>query len=341
VTDKEDDIARFERSARFYLETSAFNYFVDNHTLEELELTRAYQRSKGIVFVTSPMMLWEIMLSTDRQRADEMLLAAQALFDPILLGTPTELSIRYLRSAYGRDDVRYPIRSELEWAGFWPAMTRDFRRTLIYDFNDLKSKTQLFRDLSKNLPNIIENIPSNIEFVELVRVFVGDIHEAIYHDYVDDMEDEITFKFVILYVFILLLAYADIDGGAAKSFWLERGFTGDLQDAQVTRIFVDYPEIFLHGPLLGMAMMAALQYRAGKPNRGAIMDGMHTVYSPYVAAIVSNDAAFLQLAEQVPYYRNRLLHVSEIAVEQVRLDKKTYLDRSGWDDFLENSTEGE
>jgi hypothetical protein len=91
-----EDVERFKASTRIYLETSAFNYFADEFSLPDLELTRAYQRRKGVVFVTSPTLLWEIMLNTDRERADELLLAAQALFDPVLLATPTELTVRYL-----------------------------------------------------------------------------------------------------------------------------------------------------------------------------------------------------------------------------------------------------
>jgi hypothetical protein len=65
-----EDVKRFTTSTRVYLETSAFNYFADEFSLPDLELTRACQRRKGVVFVTSPTLLWEIMLNSDRERAD-------------------------------------------------------------------------------------------------------------------------------------------------------------------------------------------------------------------------------------------------------------------------------
>ena len=126
---RDADELRFNRCKRVYLETSAFNFLIENVGLPKFERTRAYQRRKGVIFVTSPMLLWEIMLNSDREHADMMLMA------------------------------------------------------------------------------------------------------------------------------------------------------------EVTRVFMDYPEIFVRLPILEMAVMAALQYQGGKTNRGAIYDGMHMAYAPYVAAI--------------------------------------------------------
>jgi hypothetical protein len=172
----QEDIERFSRCKRFYLETSAFNFLVDNLELADIELTRAYQRRKGVIFATSPMLLWEIMLTSDLERADMMLLAAQALFDPILLGTPTELAVRYLRFAYPDNVVNYDIRSNLGWAGLWPNMTRDFQHTFVYDFVDLIEKTKPIRAISKSLTSIIEGLPDRTEIVELTSTFVTEIY---------------------------------------------------------------------------------------------------------------------------------------------------------------------
>jgi hypothetical protein len=138
--------------------------------------------------------------------------------------------------------------------------------------------------------------------------------------------DETIAKFVILYAFLLLMAYADLDGSAAREFWTEKGFVGDLENAEVTRAFLDYPDIFRSGPILSMAAMAAFQYRSGRTNRGAIHDGMHMVYTPYVDAIISNDTAFLGLSKTYPYFRKKLLHVSEVNLTKVKLDLDDYPD---------------
>jgi hypothetical protein len=322
----QEDIERFSRCKRFYLETSAFNFLVDNLELADIELTRAYQRRKGVIFATSPMLLWEIMLTSDLERADMMLLAAQALFDPILLGTPTELAVRYLRFAYPDNVVNYDIRSNLGWAGLWPNMTRDFQHTFVYDFVDLIEKTKPIRAISKSLTSIIEGLPDRTEIVELTSTFVTEIYGAVSEDIDAWGMDKITAKFVILYAFLLLMAYADLDGSAARDFWTERGFVGNLRHAEVTRAFLDYPDIFRSGPIVSMAAMAAFQYRGGKTNRGAIHDGMHVVYTPYVDAIISNDAAFLGFSKTYPYFCKRLLHMSEINFTKVKLALDDYPD---------------
>lgn len=318
------DELRFSGFTRVYLETSAFNFLIENVGLPKFELTRAYQRRKGVIFVTSPMVLWEIMLNSDRERADMMLMAAQALFDPILLGTPTELTTRYLRSAYPQNAVNYDIRSGLSWTGLWAQMTRDFGRSMTYDFANLVRKSKPIRDISKNLASVIGNTAHPSEVVDLARTFVSGVFNALSEDLRAWGLDDVTAKFAILYAYLLLLTDADLDGTAARDFWIEKGFVGEMNHAKVTRVFIDYPELFIRGPLLEMAVMAALQYQAGKTNRGAIYDGMHMVYAPHVAAILSNDKAFITLAESHPRYRARILHMSQVRITDVSLKFDDY-----------------
>lgn len=318
----DEDAERFARGQRVYIETSAFNFLIDNVGLAAFEATRAYQREKGVIFVTSPMLLWEIMLNGDRQRADMMLMAAQALFDPVLLGSPTELAVRYLRSAYPQNVVNYEVNSALPMAELWAGMTSDFGRTFNYDVEELRRKSQPMRDIAKNLSAIIADKPQPSSNVDLARRFVTMTYGALSDDLLTWGLDEIIAKFVILYAYLLLLTSSDLDGSAARDFWREKGFVGSREGAQVTAVFRDYPEIFVRGPILEMAVMAALQYRSGKTNRGAIYDGMHMVYAPYVSAFLSNDAAFLALAESQPHYQARLFHMSQIKITgvEVKLD---------------------
>lgn len=216
---RDADELRFNRSKRVYLETSAFNFLIGNVGLPKFEPTRAYQRRKDVIFVTSPMLLWEIMLNSDRERADMMLMAAQALFDPILLGTPTELTTRYLRSAYPRNIVNYDIRSGLSWTGLWARMTRDLGRSMTYDFAGLVQKSKPIRDISKNLTSVIEDTAHPTEVVDSARTFVAGVFNALCEDLRAWGLDDVTSKFVILYAYLLLLTNADLDGTAARDFF--------------------------------------------------------------------------------------------------------------------------
>lgn len=319
-----EDMTRFRNSTRIYLETSAFNYFADEFSLPDLELTRAYQRRKGVIFVTSPTLLWEIMLNSDREHADKLLLAAQALFDPVLLATPTELTVRYLQSAYPNNVINYDVAAGPPWANRWPAMTNDFSRTIIYDFNELVLKTSGLRSMSKNLDSIMEGTDHPLELVRLAGQLVSTVYEAISEDTRSWGLSEMMAKFVILYAFLILMVYADMDGTPAKDFWIAKGFVGDRKDDVIISAFWDYPEIFRQGPILSMAIMAAMQHAEGKTNRGAILDGMHMIYTPHVDTILSNDAAFLRLAQGVPYFRNKVRHMSEMALRRVSLPLTDY-----------------
>lgn len=322
----DEDLERFSKSERYYLETSAFNHLFDTLTLQEIELTRAYMRRKGVIFVASPTILWEIMLVSDRERADEMLLAAQALFDPVLLGTPTELTIRYLRSAYPHNVINYDVVTSLSWAASWPAMTRELRRTFEYDVEHLRAKTAPIRQVSRNLKIVLESEGHERDMVGLTAQFVSMIFGAIHEDVGLWKLDEVTAKMVILYGFLLLIAGADLEDAPAREFWQEKGFHGEDAHLEVTRMFTDYPDIFRQGPLVTMAVMAALQYKAGKTNRGALHDGMHLIYAPHVHAILSNDAAFLDLAGAFPWMRAKVRHMSEINFSMVEVPLNDYPD---------------
>lgn len=324
TTASDEEMQRFSESERYYLETSAFNHLFETLTLQEMELTRAYMRGKGVIFVASPTILWEIMLVSDRKRADEMLLAAQALFDPVLLGTPTELTIRYLRSAYPMNIINYDVVTFLSWASSWPAMTRELRRTFEYDVEQLRSKTAPIRQVSRSLKTVLESEGHERDMVGLTAKFVSLVFGAIREDAKLWKLDEVTAKMVILYGFLLLIAGVDLDGEPAREFWQEKGFIGEHAHAEVTRIFTDYPEIFRQGPLVTMAEMAALQYKSGKTNRGALHDGMHMIYAPHVHVILSNDAAFLDLASTFPWMRAKVRHMSEINLRRVDLPLNDY-----------------
>lgn len=319
----EEEFDRFLVAHRIYLETSAFNYFFENIAIPELELTRAYHKRKGVMFITSPVLLWEIMLNSNRQKADEMLLAAQTLFDPLLLATPTELAVRYLKHAYPNNTVNYSCFSDVSWAKLWRPMTEDFRRTLNYDYDDLLKKTKPFRDISKNLEHVIAGRVHGDDVIDTTMQYVCTVYLAIRSDLEVWKVDEITAKFVILYVFLFLVVFADLDGEEVRKFWADKDFHS-LE--WVMEVFTDYPEIFLRGPILEMATMSSLQYRSKNTNRGVLHDGMHMVYAPYVNAILSNDGAFLDLSKKHNFYSGRVVHLSDLEFFTRKLSLEDYPD---------------
>lgn len=268
------------------------------------------------------MLLWEIMLSADRDRSDRMLLAAQALFDPLLLATPSELVVRYLRNAYPKNVVNYSFFSASRLGELWRPMTEDFSRK--FSFDGHMEKAGPYRALSKNFRAVIEGRAHGDEIVSLATEYVHGVYGALSEDLLSWGLDEVTAKFVILYVFLLLMIGADVDRAEVDDFWQSLGFAGPIAAEQPTKVFVDYPEIFVRGPLLEMANMASLQYRLGATNRGSLHDGMHMAYAPYVDAILSNDDAFLQLAAEHKFYRRKVHHLSTVQITKAELPLAHY-----------------
>jgi hypothetical protein len=295
---------RFMGARRIYLETSAFNSVFDAIAIPELERMRERERERGTIFVASPMLFWEIMLSGDADRGDAMLMGAQALFDPLLLASPSDLAARYLRAGYPENRINYSFFAGAEWLERWRAITGDYSRN--FTFQGHLEKARTFRVVSKNLRSIVENEDHPDEMVRVATEYVTKIFWAIGDDLKRLPIDDVTAKLVILYVFLLLLLPADLEHSEARALWIEKGFTGERENEQITAAFRDFPEIFRCGPILEMANMAALQYAAGKPNRGVLHDGMHMAYAPYVEIIVSCDAVFLELGAKHDFYREKV-----------------------------------
>ncbi len=298
------ELDRFMNSRRVYLETSAFNYFCAQLTGAELERMGKEGRDEGIIFVASPMLFWEIMLSSDAEHADRLLFCAQALLDPVLLATPSDLAARYLRFAYPENLVNYSYFADAAWLEGWRAMTEDYART--FTFQGHLEKARTFRVVSRNLRSVIENKSHADETVALATTFVTLVYTALGDDLAELPLDQATAKLVILYTYLLLLLPSDLENSDADALWRSKGFVGELEHAQISRVFIEYPGIFERGPLLEMANLAALQFRSGATNRGVLHDGMHMAYAPFVDLIYSRDSAFVELGKQSAFYRAKI-----------------------------------
>ncbi len=244
-----------------------------------------------------------------------MLLAAQALFDPLMLATPTELASRYLLNAYPANFINYSIFTKSIPPALWREMTQDFVRTL--SFNGHLERARFFRVVSRNLETVVEGKAHDDEIVRHAAEYVNLVHQVFASNARPPwgVHDQLA-KFVILYVFLLFGIAADL--GASEAGTLA------IKSEDPIRIFTDYPKMFLLGPLAEMAAMAELQYRMGRRDRGVLLDGMHMAYAPYVDMILSNDEAFLELSAQHRFYRRKVFHLSKMQINRVPLKLADY-----------------
>lgn len=312
------EVIRFCKSKRLYLDTSAFNYIYQEFTLEEIINTRDYQRNKNTIFVMSPILLWEIFLNSDREKCDSMLMTAQALFDPIILATPSELIVRYLEKAYPNNTINYTFFNHTEWSRIWRKMASDFSVTFDFSREDLLFKTEPYRVLSRNINSILMGRGRENSIISAAIEFIDVVYSSIKEDLILWKLDESYSKIVILFVFMFMIIYLDLDSSEVVQFWKNRGYGDKIEASQISSFFLNFPEIFFQGPFAEMARMISLQIEFGRINRGTLHDGMHMIYSPYVTAILSNDEMFLRLSEKVNFYRYRVVHLSNINFKRVK-----------------------
>src|SRR5687767_6928747 len=86
------------RLQRVYFETSALNAFAAKHTIQDAIATKAFQNIRGRGWYISPLVLWEILLTTDKLQRETLIFFAQHLFESDLLPSPEELIVRYIKS---------------------------------------------------------------------------------------------------------------------------------------------------------------------------------------------------------------------------------------------------
>ncbi len=314
-----DAIDELRNSRRVYFETSAFNYMLENIPQDTILNTRQYLESINKKWVTSPLALWEIMLTSDDDASDHLLFIAQSLFYPSLLAAPSELVVRYLRYAYPKNKINYSFLSNLPITEIWQNMTKDDRITFVYDKNELRHKTSLYRKVSKNLSRILSGeTGSGDEIVDTIAYTTNTIFECLKNDGWKLPANKTLNKFVIIYVILLLILCADFDSVEVRSFWESKGLADAPTNIWISYVFEHYPEIFWCGPVLEMANMACHQYEINRRDRGIILDGMHMIYAPYCDLIISGDAAFTSFRNQNRHYWGRLFHTSEIEIKFIK-----------------------
>jgi hypothetical protein len=77
----------------WYFETSAVNAFMEGRSVEDALATRQLQLTKGRDWCLSPVTLWEILMTSDEVRREQILYFCQHLFSQDLLPSPPELDI--------------------------------------------------------------------------------------------------------------------------------------------------------------------------------------------------------------------------------------------------------
>ncbi len=148
-----------------YFETSAVNYMTDRFSIGDAIATKAFQEVRGRKWIISPVAIWEILLTTDDVRKEELIYFSQHLFHEKLMPSPEEMVIKYIEQGCPLIEKKRPLISESSLAKTWNDLCDTPQKTFIYDKENLKKKNKIIVDINKTLHVITKSrdIITNLE----------------------------------------------------------------------------------------------------------------------------------------------------------------------------------
>jgi hypothetical protein len=306
------------RLQRIYFETSALTSFAHTHDVQDAIATKAFQNTRGRGWYISPVVLWEVLLTSDEQQREKLIYFAQHLFEPELLPSPEKLIIRYIRSGCPLVEEEYPLSSTGTFSAAWRDICQIKDKTLIYDPEQIARKTRVLRDIARLLHEFFKFGAIDISAkpgVAGLQVSVQQLLEGfniIPHDLKHNQDALRHFRLVAFYILLLLCAGASIEGHVIEEFWNEKQINR-IED-RIEFVFSTHPELVFRGPFQQIALMTEFQ-SATKFSRGVYFDSLHTVYSVYADLLLSADEHFRTFRDKLKEefsFMGKIRHLDEI-----------------------------
>jgi len=301
-----------------YWETSAINYFCERFDWNDAIATKGLQLSNGNKYYLSPVTLWEILLTKDNQKREEILFKCQNLFYNRLLNSPSEFIINYINAGCPLVEKKYNFHSKLPLAQHWNNLCENKKLTFKYDVDQLIAQSTHLRDLSKRLWKIIYNIyfeiePKEIEFKyqNVIRTCVTLLKDR---NRQNDPASIKIYKISILLIIYFLCIGTDIDNTPIRNFW-DKLKIESITD-RIAFVLDNYEILVYRGPFAEMASMAAVQIEHNlKSNRGLIFDCLHTIYLCYIDIFITNDLHFTKLKKKHQHLIfQKIYHIKDLKI---------------------------
>lgn len=314
------------RLQRFYFETSALNAYASGRTIQDAIATKALQNIKGRGWYLSPVVLWEVLLTTDEATRETLIHFAQHLFEPDLLPSPEELIIRYVQAGCPEKEAEYPLVSTGIFADAWRDICAIKEKTLIFDPNAIAQKTAVLRDIGRlfheftkfNAINISEE--PGVAGLQVSVQQILDHYSVIPPEYREDFETVRHLRLVTFFILLFLCAGTSIEGHLIARFWEQQG-ARTIQE-RIDIVFTHFPQLLFRGPFNQIAYMTHYQSE-GKFSRGVYFDSLHTVYSVYADVFLTSNEHFRifreKLREDFPYV-DKIRHFDELQFTSVTRD---------------------
>lgn len=291
---------------RIYYETSSVNYLFDNvfsNPNFSSIATKKLQIQKGRKWQISNVTLWEIFLTKDQQRRDDLFDFSRCLFYDTLISSPEEIIINYIKNGCPIIEEYYELESKSLFAKEWAFACNELDYFFEPDREQLDNLTNHLRFLGKyfvktnkgyslktykHLNKVSDKISGaflNSIFEKLLKLFGGGA-----------AEDEKNYISISLQVVMIILCYGiGFDQPTIEKFWNKKKNTEPLERLEIA---VDnFPDIFFRGPLSNITKMVMLQAK-GKTGRGMYFDSLQSIYTTYADLFITNDEHFLKFKDE-------------------------------------------
>jgi hypothetical protein len=306
------------RLHRVYFETSALNAFAKGRSIPDAIATKAFQNLKGRGFYLSPVVLWEVMLTSDELTREKLIHFAQHQFEPDLLPSPEELIVKYVNSGCPQVEQEYPLVSTGLFSDSWRDICAIKEKTLIFNAELIQEKTFVLREIARlfheftSFNTLDISAKPGIARLQVSVQQILDRHSVIPAIHKENYETVCHFRLVTFFILLILCAGASIERDVIENFWQQQG--ARTMQERIDIVFSSFPQLVLQGPFNQIAYMAHFQ-GAGKFSRGVYFDSLHTVYSLYADTFISADEHFRifrkNLRDVVPHVSN-IHHFDEL-----------------------------
>ncbi|MCC1497960.1 hypothetical protein [Alcanivorax sp. 1008] len=310
----------------WYFETSAVNLFVQGLSVESALATKHLQLNKGRDWRLSPVTLWEVLMTSDKTRREEILYFCQHLFSGELLPSPAELIISYIKQGMPKVERIRNLKSSSIIAEVWKGLVSDRSKTFDLDHAELRRKAKLTQSFTKSIHELIKHgdlvIGSDKEFSGLDGSLSNLVRELPFIKSGEPTTNDqfLSYKVALYYILIILCAEADIDNEPIKNYWKEIGIDSTIE--RIMYVIKEVPTLVHRGPFCIMAYMTISQ-ASGKYPRGVWLDSLHSLYIPYVDHIFTTDGHFQGLRDVIPeaLLQQKIHHMDDIELSYLPINQ--------------------
>ncbi len=317
-----------------YFETSAVNFLVDKLRVQDAIATKSLQLAKGNRWYLSPVVFWEVFLTGDDTRMEQIIFFCQHLFFNELLKSPSEIIIDYIERGLPRTQFYKEFHSNTSIAHVWKNAAGNPSVKFVFDKELLSDWTGYLKRASKKVAAIVNNIVFSIELdkeEEAMNVLINAVYENV-DKAVKEKGVAVIQKLAILFIVYFLCLGIDLDARPVEDFWIRKGVQ-DKSD-RLGFLLSHYPELLLRGPFFEFATMAVHQLNLkNSTGRGLFHDSLHCIYLPFVDVFSStNDQHFTTYRDlRIQPYHKKIVSISKdvnLAGKFVEIEPSLFMPRS-------------